>query len=133
MPLLLCLVFFVISVVEAERRRGIGRFGVPTLFQARLQGGLTHEMHRHTILPMRTTILLADELAERFREAARARGVSLSTFLAEAGRNALKSELPPKESNFKLITYGSGGAQPGIDLNKSNSLIAAEDEERFGR
>ncbi|MEX2381153.1 MAG: hypothetical protein WD490_02125, partial [Opitutales bacterium] len=70
---------------------------------------------------------------ERFREAARARGMSLSAFLAEAGRNALRSEPPRDESNFKLITYGSGGAQPGVDLDRSSSLIAAEDEEHYGK
>ena len=80
---------------------------------------------------MRTTILLADDLAERFREAARARGQSLSAFLAEAGRNALKNEPSGGRKKFKLVTFGSGGTRSGVNLDRTSELAAAEDEDRY--
>lgn len=85
----------------------------------------------HTVLPVRTTILLSDDLAESFREAARARGQSLSAFLAEAGRNALKSEPSGDGERFTLITYGSGGTRPGVNLDRGGELLAAEDEDNY--
>ncbi len=83
---------------------------------------------------MRTTILLDDELAERLRWAARAKGQSLSAFLAEAGRAALRTESSASDAApFDLLTYGQEGPHPNIDLNRSNALIAAEDAENFGQ
>lgn len=76
---------------------------------------------------MRTTILLDDDLALRFRETARSRGQSLGAFLAEAGRAALapkKTAAPP----FRLITQKGKGVHHGIDLNKTSALLAMEDE-----
>jgi hypothetical protein len=81
---------------------------------------------------MRTSILLDDELGEQLRLAARAKGLSLSAFLAEAGRAALKdsseAEMPP----FEPVTYGSLGSHAGIDLDRSGALIEADDAEAFG-
>jgi plasmid stability protein len=77
---------------------------------------------------MRTTILLDDELAEQLRARARAKGQSLSAFLAEAGRAALKADPVEKKHAFELLTYGDSGTYPGIDLDKTNALLAAEDE-----
>ncbi|MDA0348323.1 MAG: ribbon-helix-helix domain-containing protein [Verrucomicrobia bacterium] len=81
---------------------------------------------------MRTTILLDDELAENLRKAARIRGLSFSAFIAEAGRAALKASTSNKEEPFELIVAGGGGPKPGIDLDKTSQLLAAEDEERYG-
>ncbi len=82
---------------------------------------------------MRTSIILDDQLGQQLRDAAKAEGKSLSAFLAEAGRAKLgqpdRSELP----SFELITFGEGGAQSGIDLDKTGELIAAEDEAEYGR
>lgn len=80
---------------------------------------------------MRTTILLDDDLAQRFRETARARGQSLGAFLVEAGRAALGQ---PQRSTpaFRLITEKGQGIYPGMDLDKTSTLLAAEDEQRYG-
>ncbi len=75
---------------------------------------------------MRTTILLDDKLAEKFRETARQRGQSLSAFLVEAGRAALGNKSTTGEP-FNLITYGSKGPQPNINLDKTNEIITQED------
>jgi hypothetical protein len=77
---------------------------------------------------MRTTILLDVELAAQLRARARAKGQSLSAFLAEAGRAALKADPVEKKHTFELLTYGDSGTYPGIDLDKTNALLAAEDE-----
>lgn len=82
---------------------------------------------------MRTTILLDDELGERFRKAARQRGQSLSRFLAEAGRAALRSEQVMEDSNFELVTFKGSGVVDGVDLDRTNDLLAAEDAETYGR
>ena len=82
---------------------------------------------------MRTSIILDDELAEQFRAKARERGQSLSAFLAEAGRAALKAEVQSEEEPFELITYGKGGAYPGTNLDRTNELLVAEDERIFGK
>ncbi|MCZ6674376.1 MAG: ribbon-helix-helix domain-containing protein [Verrucomicrobia bacterium] len=81
---------------------------------------------------MRTTILLDDELAENLKKAARIRGLSFSAFLAEAGRAALKASTSIDEEPFELIVAGGSGPKPGIDLDKTSQLLAAEDEERYG-
>ena len=80
---------------------------------------------------MRTTILLDDQLAENLKKAARDRGLSFSAFLAEAGRAALKNVDAKEDPPFELITYGTGGSLPGVDLNKTSGLLAAEDEDTY--
>jgi hypothetical protein len=85
------------------------------------------------ILLMRTSILLDDELAERFRECCRKRGLSMSAFLAEAGRAALRAEQPAGKPPFELVTYGSEGPLAGVTLDQPSALIAAEDEARYGQ
>lgn len=80
---------------------------------------------------MRTTIVVDDELGERFREEARARGKSLSAFLVEAGRLAL-NEPEKQAAPFELITFGAHGAYPGVNLDQVSSLLVAEDQENYG-
>ena len=82
---------------------------------------------------MRTSILLDDELAERFRECSRKRGQSMSAFLAEAGRAALRAEQAEGQPPFELVTYGSEGARAGVNLDQPSALLAAEDEARYGK
>ena len=82
---------------------------------------------------MRTSILLDDELGERLRQAARERGQSLSGFLAEAGRAALRAEPLRSESDFELLTFKGSGPVAGIDLDCSNDILAAEDVETYGQ
>lgn len=84
---------------------------------------------------MRTSILLDDELGERLRQEAKRRGVSFSQFLADAGRKALeaKEEEGSGAEVFKLITFSGSGTYPGVDLDKTSELLAAEDVARYGR
>lgn len=86
-----------------------------------------------TVCLMRTTILLDDALAARLQRAARDRGLSLSAFLAEAGRAALGARARRAEEPFELIVQGGSGTHPGIDLDRAGALLADEDEARYGR
>ena len=80
---------------------------------------------------MRTTIYLDDHLAEQLRRAAADRSMSLSAFLAESGRASL-NPAPPEPEAFELLTYGTGGILPGVSLDRTGDLLAAEDREHYG-
>lgn len=81
---------------------------------------------------MRTSIILDDELAEQFRARAREKGQSLSAFLADAGRAALRAEGEVEQEPFEVLTYGEGGPIIGVNLDKYSELLVAEDEETYG-
>lgn len=76
---------------------------------------------------MRTTIFLDDQLGRRLQQAAQLQGKSLSAFLAEAGRRSLE-EVPIPEPAFQLLVRGGSGPLPGLNLDQTNALIAAEEE-----
>ncbi|MFO8073525.1 MAG: antitoxin [Polyangia bacterium] len=82
---------------------------------------------------MRTTLTIDDELLSRAKRAARERRVTLGRLVEDALRASLTvrrgSEVPP----FEPVTFGGDGARPGIDLDKTSQLLAAEDEARYGR
>lgn len=81
---------------------------------------------------MRTTISLDDRLGEAARQHAAADGISLSAFIARVLADALaRSEEPKEAPPFELITVG-GAPHPGIDLDRTSELLAAEDAERYG-
>jgi hypothetical protein len=82
---------------------------------------------------MRTTILLDDQLGEQLRERARLEGKSFSAFLSEAGRRALRVDDEQKGAPFQLITFGGDGQLQGIDLDRTNELLVAEDVAIYGR
>ena len=81
---------------------------------------------------MRTTIIIPDELGERLRNQARREGKSFSAFLAEAGRKALESRTTAHAEPFRLITFRGDGPTQGVDLDRTNELLAAEDERLYG-
>ena len=79
---------------------------------------------------MRTTIFLDDHLAEQFKAAARRRGLSLSAFLAEAGRASLNQKPLPVRP-FKLITFAGDGLVNDQDLNQTSRLLTLDDIATF--
>jgi len=81
---------------------------------------------------MRTTILLDDRLGERLRAHARRQGKSFSAFLADAGLKAMEASGEKEAAPFELITFRGKGARHGIDLDRTNALLAAEDVATFG-
>lgn len=88
----------------------------------------------NTIILMRTTILLDDELGERLRAEARKAGKSFSAFLADAGRQALGSPVKSeeKEEPFQLVTFRGEGTLEGVQLDRTSELLAAEDIKVYG-
>ena len=82
-------------------------------------------------LNMRTTISLEDRLARQVRRKAAAQGVSVSAFIAKTLDDALKRRSPTVQRPFRLITVGVGGPRPGIDLDRSRAIEAADDETLF--
>jgi hypothetical protein len=37
-----------------------------------------------------------------------------------------------RERPFRLVTVKGGGLQPGVDLDRPNDVLAADDERAFG-
>lgn len=82
---------------------------------------------------MRTTISIDDRLFEAVKGRAAREGRSVSAYIARVLDEALKrSEQPPDEPEFVLVTVGGGGPLPGVDLDRPRQLLVAEDEERYG-
>ena len=82
---------------------------------------------------MRTTISLDDQLAKQVRQAAKARGISVSAFIAMTLDDALKRREMRKPPPFHLVTVRGVHARPGVDLDRPRALDALDDEARFGR
>jgi len=80
---------------------------------------------------MRTTISLDDRLAERVKRGAAREGLSVSAFIARTLDDALKRPNVQPAPPFRLVTVGGEGPQPGVDLDRPNALVAADDEEAF--
>jgi hypothetical protein len=82
---------------------------------------------------MRTTILLDDNLGRAARRRAREQGLSLSALVAQALKALLTEREPRTESQpFRLVTVGGEGPQPGVDLDRTSTLIVADDEAAYG-
>jgi len=79
------------------------------------------------ICGMRTTILLDDHLGERLRARARQEGKSFSAFLADAGRKALEERTGAGAEPFQLVTFRGDAPVQGIDMDRTNELLVAED------
>jgi hypothetical protein len=73
---------------------------------------------------MRITINLPDDLILLAKKAALEADTTLTEIVAAALRAAL-SRRGGKQTrrNFKVITYGSGGLQPGVDLDNTSALL----------
>jgi hypothetical protein len=73
---------------------------------------------------MRTTIQLEDELLQEAKAFAAETGKSLTAVIEEALRKTLpcRRQAPARRS-VKLKSHGSGGLQPGVDLNNTAALL----------
>ena len=81
---------------------------------------------------MRTTILLDDRLGATARKRAKSRGISFSALVARSLEEHLaRPAAATGSAPFRLVTVGGGGPKPGIDLDRTSDLLAAEDEAQF--
>ena len=81
---------------------------------------------------MRTSISLDDRLAERVRRKATENGLSVSAFIAQILDDALKRQDVRPAPPFRLVTVAGEGTHPGVDLDRPRTLLAADDEGRYG-
>lgn len=80
---------------------------------------------------VRLTISMDDRLAEDVRREAKARGLSLSAFIARIVDDALTRPEPGRAKPFRLITVGGGGPRRGVDLDRPRDLESRDDEQRY--
>ena len=81
-----------------------------------------HDMLKH----MRTTINLPDDLILQAKKAALEADTTLTEIIANALREALaKRHRKPgrTKTDLSAYTYGSGGVQPGVDLDDTSALL----------
>ncbi|HWZ56956.1 MAG TPA: DUF2191 domain-containing protein [Verrucomicrobiae bacterium] len=73
---------------------------------------------------MRTTINLPDSLVSQAKKAALEEDTTLTEVIANALREALsKRRRNAPRKKFKIITYGTGGVLPGVDLSNTAALL----------
>lgn len=73
---------------------------------------------------MRTTIRLDDDLLRQAKRAAADAGQTLTALIEESLRQSLASRSPKaSRKRIKLVTDGSGGVGPGVDLDDSAALL----------
>ena len=78
---------------------------------------------------MRTTILLEGRLGQAARKRARREGISFSALVARALTEDLtRAARVPPPPPFRLVTVGSPGVRPGVNLDRASELLASEDE-----
>ena len=83
---------------------------------------------------MRTTISLDDRLLEKLKARAAQSGTSVSRLIEQAIH--LMMRIPPhgkKEEAFELVTYGAGARFSTRNIDKTSSIVEAEDLERFAQ
>jgi len=81
---------------------------------------------------MRTTISLPDPIFKNARRLAQERGVTFSVVVEDALRSLLTSKPNSSASGFRLHTVRGKLVNPDLDLDRTSSLILADDEAEFG-
>jgi hypothetical protein len=80
---------------------------------------------------MRATISLDDRLGRAAKRRAAVEGLSLSAYIASLLEGAISVKPTDAPSPpFRLVTVAGGGPRPGIDLDRPNQILLAEDERR---
>ena len=73
---------------------------------------------------MRTTINVSDELLRQVKLLAVERGTTITALVEEALREVVaRKRSKVVGSPVTLTTFGSGGLQPGVDLDDSAGLL----------
>lgn len=81
---------------------------------------------------MRTTITLDDHLLAKLKKRASESGTSVSRLIEQAIRLLMRAPGPAKPRNgFELVTFGAGGRFSDRNIDKTSSLLEAEDLQRF--
>jgi hypothetical protein len=81
---------------------------------------------------MRTTVNLAASVLENARAAAVDRGITVSELLEDAVRAFLSPSDEAAAAPFRLHTVAGRLMQPGLDLDRTSTLVVADDESAYG-
>lgn len=73
---------------------------------------------------MRTTVRIEERLLRQAKAVAAQERRTLTAVIDDALRQFLARKSAPRQrAPFKLFTFGSGGLQPGVDLDDTAALI----------
>ena len=73
---------------------------------------------------MRTTIRLNEQLLVEAKKRAAEEGTTLTALIEDSLREALaRRTSPDHRKRYRMLTFGEGGLQPGIDLDDTSSLL----------
>ena len=73
---------------------------------------------------MRTTINLPDDLIQRAKMAALESGTTLTEIIENALRESLADRRRKRTNrDIKIVASGSGGLQPGVDLDDTSASL----------
>lgn len=73
---------------------------------------------------MRTTVRLDERLLREAKAVAARERRTLTAVIDDALRQFLaRKSAPRKRAPFKLVTFGSGGLRPGVDLDDTAALV----------
>ena len=75
------------------------------------------------LLCMRTTLDIDDDLLRRAKITAAASNKTLTSLVEDALRRALSDTRPDETPPRPLPVSGSGGLQPGVDLDDTSALL----------
>jgi hypothetical protein len=81
---------------------------------------------------MRTTITLDERLLAQLKRRASESGTSVSKLIEQAVRLFIRTpRSPAPEDAFELVTFGVGGRFSRLNIDKTASLLEADDVDRF--
>ena len=83
---------------------------------------------------MRTTITLDDRLLSQLKKWASESGVPVSRLIEQAIRLITRTpQAGRRQERFELVTFGAGGRFSNLNIDKTSTLLEADDVDRFAR
>jgi hypothetical protein len=82
---------------------------------------------------MRTTISIEDNLLAKLKERATETDSTVSKLIEEAVKVMMNRKPPESDEHaeFELVTFGAGGQFSTYNIDKTSSLLAADDVEKY--
>lgn len=84
---------------------------------------------------MRTTISIEDNLLAKLKKRSSETGSTVSRLIEEAVKVMMNRRPPATDEpvEFKLVTFGAGGQFSRHNIDKTSSLLEADDLEEYGQ
>ncbi len=77
---------------------------------------------------MRTTIRISDDLYRDVKALAARSGRTVAAVLEDAVRRGLTTVEPRAADRYRVVSTGSGGLRPGVDLSSNAAVAEVLDE-----